>query len=203
MRGRRERGREEGGREGERVGGRRERGREEGLGVDHTLLAVAAELLLKDVSGNHSVHGTERVVKEIELCPLVDGPGQVDPGLLASTEGHAPLPNEGVVFVWKLLYVLCTRDEVVCDGRGVWRRWGAREDGREGGGWWKWMGDGVGSGGEDSCVRGVGEGLHRYYSTLIKAQASMTSVYHSLSKQLPKRMFSLRVPEKTQGSWEA
>ena len=104
--GEREGGRRERGRKGGRKEEERERGREEGLGVDHTLLAVVAELLLKDVSGNHSVHGTERVVKEIELRPLVDGPGQVDPGLLASTEGHAPLPNEGVVFVWKLLYVL-------------------------------------------------------------------------------------------------
>ena len=58
------------------------------------------------MSGHHSVHSAERVVKEIKLCPLIDGPGQVDPGLLASAEGHTPLPNKGVVSILKLLYVL-------------------------------------------------------------------------------------------------
>ena len=65
------------------------------------------------------------------------------------------------------------------------------------------------------CVCGGGEwygrmvwsvwrvGCEECGECFIKAQASMTMVYHSLSKLFPKRMFSLRVPEKTQGSWEA
>ena len=52
------------------------------------------------------------------------------------------------------------------------------------------MGDGVGSGGEDSCVRGVGEGLHRahgYYSQYLDQSTGLDDLSIPLAvKAAPK-----------------
>ena len=48
--------------------------------------STGADDLLKDVFSDVRVHGAQRVVKEIDVCLLVDGAGQTDTLLLSTTE---------------------------------------------------------------------------------------------------------------------
>jgi len=54
-------------------------------------------LLLKDVSADSSVHSTQWVVQQVDICVHVEGARQTDPRALATTEAHTTVPYQSQV----------------------------------------------------------------------------------------------------------
>ena len=67
---------------------------------------LVSSSLVKEMFSYNSVHGTERVIQEVDVCLAVQSPCQVNPGLLPPAEGHAPLPHQSQVPVHQLGNVL-------------------------------------------------------------------------------------------------
>ncbi len=56
--------------------------------------------------GHPSIHCTEWVIKEINVCLVVDCSGQTHSGLLSSTESHSSLTHQCQVTIYQLSDVL-------------------------------------------------------------------------------------------------
>ena len=63
-------------------------------------------LLLKELLPHSSVHCTERVIQEIDVCIMIHSSGQVHPGLLSSTQGHTPLTHQCQVTIHQDINIL-------------------------------------------------------------------------------------------------
>ncbi len=69
-------------------------------------VSTCQHLPVKDVSAHSSVHGTQRVVQQIDVSVSIHSPCQTNASLLTSTETGAPLPHHCLISLWQYLQVL-------------------------------------------------------------------------------------------------